>query len=385
MHATKRPLTRPTLLILFLVTLFLTACGNQVANSNWPGLSSDGETVYLAYGPKVLAYDAATQDLNWSYPAEANASLLFYSAPDVAKDGQVVFGDYGKSGGFFSPGVIVSVYAVENVATGQVAPDIWITSNAADDKIVAPALQVGDQVFVGTADNYILALDRTTGELQWSYETGHSIWGQPAYKDGVLVVASQDHSLYGFDTQSGEKLWQATFDGALPSSPALNDNLAYVSSFDGNVHAVEISTGEVKWNAPAENAIWGGPTYADGVVYFADVIGEVYAVDSLTGEQIWQKKAPGAVQTNPLVVDNKLYVASEGASADVPIGALTAFDVADGRELWQTATAVPIFTAPVYADGVVVVALVSEESSLIAYDKDSGAKVWEIAPPSEEE
>lgn len=383
MHATKRPLTRPTLLVLFLLLLFLTACGSQVANSNWPGLSSDGETIYLAYGPKVLAYDAATQALNWSYPAEANAALLFYAAPDVA-DGQVVFGDYGKSGGFFSPGVIVSVYSIENIDTGQVPPENWITAEAADDKIVAPALQVGDQVFVGTADNFILALDRATGDIQWSYETGHSIWGQPVYKDGILVVASQDHSLYGFDAASGEKLWQTTFDGALPSGPALNDDLAYVSSFDGNVHAVEITTGEVKWNAPAENAVWGGPTYADGVVYFADVTGVVYAVESLTGTQIWQQKAPGAVQTNPLVVEDKVYVASEGVSSDVPIGALTAFAVADGLELWQNATIAPLFTAPVLADGAIVVALDSEESILIAYDKDSGAKIWDIAPPSEE-
>lgn len=120
-------------------------------------------------------------------------------------DGRVV-GDYGCAGGFFSPRVTVSVYGLqENEAGG--ASQLWVNTANARDKIVAPPLQVEDQVFVGTADNHILALDATNGSLQWDYETDHAIWGRPAYRDGTLYVSSMDWSVYALDAVSGELKW----------------------------------------------------------------------------------------------------------------------------------------------------------------------------------
>lgn len=379
MYKAKRPSLRPFILLLILATLLLTGCGASFSNSNWPGLSTDGTRLYLAYGPRVAAYDADTQELVWAFPAEANQSLQFFAAPSI-EDGRVVFGDYGLPGGFFSPSVTVSVYAVENVDSG-IPPELWVNNEVASDKIVAPPLQVGGVVYVGTADNFVYALDAETGAGIWEFGTGHSIWGQPAYANGVLLVASMDHSLYALDAETGDLLWSTQLTGALPSAPVLNDNLVYVSNFDNQMHALDISTGEEVWAAGASNWVWGAPTYADGVVYYADVEGNLFAVDAATGELIWQQETAGAVQTSPVVVGDVIYVASEGASADVPVGALTAFAVEDGRELWQKVTPAPLFTTPVVVNDQVVVALQSEEALLIGFNQETGEQLWTVAPP----
>ena len=382
MFVVKRPSFRSAIILLIFVTVFLTACGSRVQNANWPGLSADDQKVYLAYGPAVHSYVAETQELAWSFPAEPSAGLQFYSPPDVS-DGQVAFGDYGQSGGFLSPQVVVSVYSVENTDSGASPDELWKNSEDVNDKIVASPLQVGDQVFVGTADNHVLSLERATGATEWIFTTGHSIWGQPAYRDGILYVASMDRSVYALDGDSGDLIWQTTFDGALASSPVLNDNLVYVSSFDGQVHALDSKTGESRWAAFGEGAIWGAPAYANGVVYFSDVIGNLFAADAVTGDIKWQQKAVGAVQTSPVVVGDKVYLASEGASAEVPVGALTAFAIDDGRQLWQQIAPAPLFTTPVVVDDKIIVALSSEQALLIAYNLETGAILWEIPPPAE--
>lgn len=374
---------RPALISLVLVSLMLTACGSRLQNQSWPGLSTDGEKVYLANGPTVFSYFADDQALAWTYPAESQANQLFYAAPSIEED-RVIIGDYGVAGGFFSPGVTVSVYALENVEDGGPAPEEWTQSADINDKIVAPPLQVGDTVYVGTADNYVLALDASSGDRLWNFETGHSIWGQPAYREGVLFVTSMDRSIYALDADSGEELWQTSFNGAIASGPVLNDDLIYVSDFDSKLHALDIQTGEEQWSAPANNWVWGAPVYADGAVYYADVEGNVFAVDALTGEALWQGKTPGAVQTSPAVAGEIVYVASEGESSEVPAGALRAFAVDDGRELWTTIAPSPLFTAPVVVDDAVIVALQSESAMLIAYDRNTGGQLWTIAPPSEE-
>lgn len=380
MYAAKRPFLRPVIFFLIAASFLLAACGVQVGNTNWPGLSTDGEKLYLAYGPEVVAYDASTRAEVWHYPAEPNAALQYFAAPEVA--GQSVYiGDYGAPGGFFSPNVTVTIYSLQNVDSG-IPNANWTNAEVASDKIVAPLLRVDDRVFVGTADNLVLALDAANGQELWRYQTDHSIWGQPTYREGVLYVASMDRSLYAIDADSGSLIWQIALGGALPAKPVINDNLVYVSNFDNQVHAIDVATGEEAWAADAQNWVWGAPVYADSVLYYADVDGNVFAANAENGEPLWQAQVAGAVQTSPLVVGDKVYVASEGASADVPVGALTAFSAADGTQLWQQITPAPLFTTPVVVnENEIVVALTSEQSQLIAFDGESGAQLWTIAPP----
>lgn len=374
------PLARPALRLLLIATalILLAGCSGQLATTNWPGLSTDGQTVYLAFGPQVLAFDPASQSQAWLHPLESTGAT-FFAAPAPA-DGRVVSGDYGRSGGLFSPRVTVSVYGLqENEAGGAV--QLWVNDTDARDKIVAPPLQVDDQVFLGTADNHILALDATNGAVQWDYETGHAIWGQPAYRDGTVYVASMDSSVYALDAATGEVKWTRPLGGALPSGPTLGDDLLYVSSFDGNVHALDMATGEERWAAPGtDNWIWGAPAIRDGTVYFGDITGNLYAVDAETGEQQWNKETQGAIQTSPVVAGDTLYFASEVAG-ETPTGALTAYNAADGLQLWSVPTTTPLYATPVVVDDTMVVATQDANALLIGFDLADGQERWRYALP----
>ena len=241
MYAAKRPLRRPAIFLLILASYLLIACGGASTNSNWPGLSTDGKKVYVAYGPGVIAYDVAAQKQDWFFPQEANRALQFFAAPSV-EDGRIIFGDFGASGGMLSPGVVVTLYALDD--SGQGLPTtLWAKNDLVSDRVVASPLQVGNQVFVGTANNFLLALDAETGDLQWKFETGHSIWGKPAFKDGVLFVASMDKTIYALEAETGQELWRTGLGGALASSPVTNTDLVYVASFDGRLHALERQIG----------------------------------------------------------------------------------------------------------------------------------------------
>ena len=387
MNSKRRPFLRPALIAIALVTLLLTACGSRLQNQSWPGLSTDGEKLYLANGTTVYSYYADDQTLAWTFPAEPKDNQQFFAAPSVAGD-RVIFGDYGVAGQIISlsPGVTVSVYAVENIDDGGAAPQKWVQNADINDKIVAPALQVDDSVYVGTADNHLFALNAANGDIQWDFEVGHSIWGQPTYRDGILFVTSMDRSIYALEAESGKELWQTSFAGAIAAGPVLNEGLIYVSDFDSQIHALDIFTGEEQWAAPANNWVWGAPAYADDVVYYADVDGNVFAVHAETGAPIWHGTTLGAVQTSPVVDGDTVFVASEGESSEVPVGALTAFATEDGHELWTMPAPVPVFTTPVVVDDAVIVALQSDSPSawLIAYDRNTGGRLWTIAPPVEE-
>lgn len=380
MYAAKRPFRRPAIFILILVSYLLIACDGTGAETNWPGLSTDGEKVYVAYGPGVIAYNVAEQSQDWFFPQEANRALQFFAAPSV-DNSHVIFGDFGVAGGMLSPGIVVTLYALDD--SGQGLPGtLWAKNDIVSDRVVAPPLQVGNQVFVGTANNFLLALNAATGEKQWEFETGHSIWGRPAFKDGVLFVASMDKNIYALEAETGQELWHTGLGGALASSPVTNTDLVYVTSFDGRLHALNMTTGAEVWSAAAEDWIWDSPAFANDVVYYADIKGNVYAVDAVTGTQIWSQQLGQAIQTSPVVVGDKVYIAAQGdITVEEPQGTLTALDAASGRELWQKTAPASLYTTPVVVNDSLIVALQSESALLIAFDLETGGQQWVFAPP----
>ena len=51
-------------------------------------------------------------------------------------------------------------------------------------------------MYVGSRDNRLYALDASTGDLLWRYETGGDVDSSPAVSGGVVYVGSDDDHLY---------------------------------------------------------------------------------------------------------------------------------------------------------------------------------------------
>lgn len=395
MFIAKRPFSRLLLLVLLLVTLGLTSCAGAATAQNWPGLSTDGENLYVAYGSGVLGLEAASQDLLWSYKPES-ATLQFYAPPSVA-NGRAVVGDFGAAQGLFSPQTVVSIYALD--VTGNTVQTEWTRNDLAKDRIVAAPLQVDGVVYVATADNQLLALDAESGDDLWHFAAEFSIWAQPTYYEGTLFVASLDRHIYALNAEDGSQKWAAELSGAMSAQPVVNpdENLVYAASYDREVHALNIDTGEEVWSVPASDWVWSAPALADGTLYFGDSSGNVFAVDAANGDVLWESgvhnmavvasanqnppaQIKGAIQASPVVHDGVVYVASLGNEQSEE-GLLVALDAATGEELWQATTPAPLFSTPVVVGDIIVVAMQSEAGILQAYELETGDLAWSYLPP----
>jgi outer membrane protein assembly factor BamB len=393
LFSTQRPFLRPSILFIFLFSWLLTGCAAQAITENWPGLVANGSTIYVAHGPAVIAYDAVEQAEQWVFRPE-NRSLQLNAAPSV-QDGRVILGDYGATGGMFSPSIIVTVYGLQENDTAT-PTTLWTNSTSATDKIIAGPLQVGNAVYVGTADNHLSALDADTGDEQWRFVTDGPVWATPTYHEGVLYLTSLDKHVYALDATTGDELWQTELGGAISAQAVVNpaENLLYVGAYDNSLHALNLDTGEPEWQVETTNWIWSAPALADGKLYFADSSAQVYAVDAANGEEIWQVTAnqmnesggvvdriqvEGAIQASPIVADGVVYIAAEG-NVDTEEGLLVALDAETGAEIWQRTTRAPLFTTPVIVDDMIVVAMNSELAVLAAYDRESGNPKWTYVP-----
>jgi outer membrane protein assembly factor BamB len=371
-----------------IAAVIVIACGQVVANSNWPAASSHNDIVYLAYGPQVVALDLNEEQALWSFPQEANPRQQFYASPSV-QDGRIVIGDYGAAGGLITARVSVTAYGLEEAEQAGLPRTLWANDGTAHDRIIAPPLQVGNTAFVTTADGFVYALDAETGQPLWEvgFQADNAIWGQPAYEDGTLYVAAMDGALHALDAESGEVKWSQSFDGALSSRPTLGGSLIYVSSFDRNVYALSKQSGEIVWSAPAEAALWAGPVLSDNLLYYVDLQGNLYAVDSATGAPVWPEPVRLAefVTATPVLSDGVLYIGTGGSpnvEAAERRGTVRALSAENGSELWASPAPAPVQTQLVVTDTRVAAPLLSAEAILVVFDRLEGDQVWSYLPPS---
>ncbi|MBR6088455.1 MAG: PQQ-binding-like beta-propeller repeat protein, partial [Anaerolineaceae bacterium] len=168
------------LVLLFFAALLVSACTNGSAltgNSNWPGLTVEGDTVYTSNANFVEAIKDG-QKL-WNYPEPANNKLMFFAAPAVDEK-YVYAGTYNNQ------------LHVINKADGTFAASVEVGNNK--NKIIAAPLAADGNVFVVSSGGMVSCYptDITGGTLQpkWQLTLSNEIWVKPEYSGGTLYVAS---------------------------------------------------------------------------------------------------------------------------------------------------------------------------------------------------
>lgn len=379
---------RLVLLTLLLIILLTTACGSRGSGANWPGLSADADTLYFARGSELIALDAATQQVMWRLPA-ASSTALMLASPEVGES-HIYIGDYGLSQGLLSPGVLSSVFAVRKDSRGDLtiaegSSNPLQNNHVAKDRIISSPLLADGKLFVGTSDDYLLALDSETLEILWGSETrqfNHSIWGKPAFANGIVVATSLDKTVRAFDADTGAELWMNETKGAIAASPIILDDMVFVAGFDAKVHAFDLQSGAERWIFETSNWIWNAPAILDNTLFFGDTDGIVYAVDATSGELQWQQPQAGIVQAPLIVHDDQLIVPLViGVSTDEQSGEFLSLSPTTGDLQWRQSTSSPTFTAPVIVQDKLVVVMTnlagrSNNSTLQALDLATGGIAW---------
>jgi outer membrane protein assembly factor BamB len=368
------------ILAVALLALSLSGCTGGVRATSWTGLNREGDQLYVADLTQVHLLDAASGDIVWSFPTDPRESNrgYFYVTPTVNETAVVVASQVPARGLFSQPQNIVWALDRED------GRDLWRFDGAEGEYVEGGAL--GEDTFViGNSDGSVYALDLETGDLRWSFETGHRVWATPLIVGDTVYVGSMDRHLYALNISDGEIVWDFETKGAFASQPVLEDGTLYIGAFDDKLYAIDAETGEERWHFAGENWFWGGLTVHQDVLYAVDVDGNAYALDLNTGDPIWHQALLGpddqavAVRAGPTLTEDysKLLVGSED-------GLLFALDTADGSEVWNSAADGQVLTPPVVGEETVYEARIYAPFRVRALRVDNGNQIWAYPPPDEE-
>lgn len=276
-----------------------------------------GNTVYAgAEDNSMNAVDLASGALIWETPLGRYENSTLASPQVVIRDSTI----YGVG----IPGVL----AARDLAQAAVRWDYAMSPSGETDGYysqVGRPLVTADRIYIGTHSsldqNYLHAIDRTTGARIWRLELPDAMSGTPLLVGNRLLVPAGD--LYALDPANGAVLWSFAQEplsrGA--STPAIAGNVVLVQGADdvadGRLYALDLATGARKWAIDAGNDYAGiyTPLVVGGVVLGVSERGSSqwptgngipFAADIATGAIVWSNPDV-SVESSPVFANGRLF------------------------------------------------------------------------------
>jgi len=284
---------------------------------------ADGTAYVGSTDGNLYAVDLAAGAQKWKFRTQARV----VSSPALDA-GVVYFGSYdGKfyavdaaSGQlkwkFATPGErrFTAKHIHGSLPEGEAMPDPF------DCYLSSPVVS-GGNVYFGSGDGNVYALDAATGKQTWKFQTGDVVHASPAIAEGTLYIGSWDSYFYALDAATGKEKWRFKTGEdheiynqvGIQSSAAVADGMVYFGCRDSNLYALDARTGEKKW-AYNNKGSWVivSPAVKDGKVYFATSdSGLFYALDAKSGAETFSLKLTWPTFASPAIAGDRLYLGSE--------------------------------------------------------------------------
>ncbi len=204
--------------------------------------SPEGEDRLLigSYDNSLYCLDRATGEKLWQVETEG----YVHGTPAVADGLTTVSGCDGF------------MWLID-IATGETIHKIDLRGQAAS----SPAV-VGGMAYVATYENEVLGIDLERRQVAWAYE--HEIRKFPFYAsaaadDEIVVIGGRDKIVHALDRTTGERKWEWNSGARLDSSPVIVGDRVFLGSKRGPVLALDRTRGEPVWEFDTGSAIMASP------------------------------------------------------------------------------------------------------------------------------
>jgi outer membrane protein assembly factor BamB len=180
---------------------------------------------------------------------------------------------------------------------------------------------------LGGGQNYVVALNKLTGEEKWLVKRVTGAEKEPAdsyttplvyrHEGRAELIVFGGNVLDAYDPATGKRLWYCdVFKGnRVISGPTLAGDTVYaVQGMKGPLFAIraggsgDVTASNVLWQfKKGDNPDAASPAVAKGLVFLATNSGQGICIDAVTGKELWNKRLASQFRATPLVAGNRIY------------------------------------------------------------------------------
>lgn len=252
-----------------------------------------------------------------------------------------------------------------------------------------------NKVYTGSRDGDAVAFDLETGEEIWSVDLSDPenkrgffeakqkalLNGAPVAGGKQVFYGSENGRLFALNAETGELNWQANVKGEIVASPALESNTVVVNTTSGNLIAYDANNGEELWRVvqdvpPLTLRGTSAPVIANGGVFIGMADGLLAVYILANGQAGWSSeigKATGStelervidIDSSPIIMGDKVYTISSR-------GQLSVLNLRNGAQVWQRDYS---SYRSLYIEGNTIY-LTDVKGHVYAIDRTNGTEKW---------
>jgi outer membrane protein assembly factor BamB len=236
--------------------------GDKFSSAPTVVTSPDGKAEWVL----VNGYDGITRCLR----AEDGFIVWEYETKDFINGTPAVI-----DGRLIAFGGCDQVIHILNLADGSLANKI-----DTDAQITNSVATIGTTVYSGNHANQLVAAEADAVKLTWIYQANEfPFFTSPAVDDRNVYIGSRDKSLHAIQRTDGTSAWTFKTGGRVESSPlAFDDGIVFGSS-DGRLYAAHPSDGTELWRLDLGEDLTASPVYAQGRLIIAGGDGTLFVIN----------------------------------------------------------------------------------------------------------
>ena len=235
----------------------------------------------------------------------------------------------------------------------------------------------GSHVYATSAFGEVLALDASSGAIQWRKSVGSPVRGAPTVSNGRVLFTSVANQVFCLSTSDGSEIWTSQGVGEQASviastSPAIQGEAVIVPQTSGDLTAFQVTSGAPLWTDTLSstdtssslanlNDIAARPVIDRGQVFAISHSGSFASFDLGNGQRQWVREFSG-VHT-PWVAGDYVFVVSLDNK-------LVAISRKSGGVRWIKDLPAGKWAGPVMGNGKLIA--VSSEGQLVMVSPQTG-------------
>jgi outer membrane protein assembly factor BamB len=189
--------------------------------------------------------------------------------------------------------------------------------------------------FDGFDEQYIIALDKKTGETVWKRDraidygknNNNGDW-KKAYGTATVIevngqpqlVSPSAGATIAYAPRTGEELWRVTHGGMNAAArPLFGHGRLYINTADGGFKLFamrpdgsgDVTESHVDWKCNKNVASRSSQLLIGDLIFMVNEASIASCVDAMSGNQLWQHRFGGDYCASPLYADGRIYYFSE--------------------------------------------------------------------------
>jgi len=173
----------------------------------------------------------------------------------------------------------------------------------------APVLYDRNNLLIASHGGVVVSCQAENKALNWSYETGGAILGDPVVDDTGAYVASLDRSVYKLNKSTGWLLWRVRFPAPLEQGPVVAGGAVYQLCAGQGLTALDAATGKTRWRH-AEGLTLAAQSPAGDVIFTSKK--SVDVVDHDSGKVRASISAPAVLKPVVNTTTSAVYLLGAG-------------------------------------------------------------------------